>query len=78
MNNVDEQIKAFSKELQLLMEWEEQESNKIIARLKKENKILGLDGYNEEFSNIRQERNRRLEKLYETYGKLPIGTKLKL
>ena len=78
MNNVDEQIKAFSKELQLLMEWEEQESNKIIARLKKENKILGLDGYTEEFSNIRQERNHRLEKLYETYGKLPIGTKLKL
>ena len=32
------------------MEWEELESKKIIEKLESEGKVLGLDGYPEEFA----------------------------
>ena len=78
MNEIESRAENFSKELRELMIWEETEINKIIVRLKADNKILGLDGYSEEFAQIRQERSRRLELIIEKYKDLPLGTKLKL
>ncbi len=68
----------FSKELCDLMEWEEQETEKIFARLKSEGKVIGLDGYPEEFAAIQKERRRRWRELLEKYRPLPLGTKIKL
>ena len=68
----------FSKELRDLMEWEEQENEKIFARLKSEGKAIGLDGYPEEFAAIRKERRRRWRELLEKYRPLLLGTEIKL
>lgn len=74
MSTVEERAEAMSAELRLLMEWEQTESEKIIAQLKAEGKIIGLDGYPERFAYIRQERNRRLRTILEKYKDLPPDT----
>lgn len=75
---VSERQRAFSEEIRGLMEWEEAESEKVIARLKSDGKVLGLDGYPEEFAYIREERNRRWREILEKYRDLPPDTKIKL
>ena len=77
MDGNEERTENFSRELRDLMEWEEKENIKILNRLKNEGVVLGLDGHVEEFANIREARNQKLEKLIAKYN-LPSGTKLKL
>lgn len=77
MNKIGELAAAFSNELRNLMEWEERETGKVIANLKSEGKILGLDSCPEAFAAIRAERAHRLHEIFEKYN-LPPDTKLKL
>ena len=74
---LEERQEASSEEIRELMKWEETESAKVIARLESEGKVLGLDGYPEDFAYIRETRNRRLKDIFAKYN-LPPGTKLKL
>lgn len=74
---VMERQQAFSKEVKELFNWEEQESNRVITRLKLEGKKIGLDSYSEEFVYIRRERNRRWREILEKYKDLPPSTKIK-
>ena len=78
MTKIEERAQALSKELRELVIWEINEDDKIVARLKAEGKVLGLDGYPEEFAPIRRERERRLAEIFERYKDLPPDTKLKL
>lgn len=75
---LEEREKALSSEIRELFDWEDRESNKVIARLESEGKKLGLDSYPEEFAYIREERNRRWRAILEKYKDLPPDAKLKL
>ncbi|MBO5030751.1 MAG: hypothetical protein J6C19_14395 [Lachnospiraceae bacterium] len=65
MNNME----LAEKEYREVTEWVLSEEEKVMHRLKSENKYLGgLDGQEEEFAYIYAERNKRIKEIREKYG----------
>ena len=50
-----------------LIKWSNSEEDKVIAKLKSEGAVMGLDGHVEEFLYIRKEECRRLREMAEKY-----------
>lgn len=77
MNSLEEKKIKMAEEIIALMDWAHAESDKVIAKLKSENKMLGLGGHQEDFAYIRETEKRRLKEIVEKYN-LPLETKLSL
>ena len=77
MNSLEEKKIKMAEEIIALMDWAHAESDKVIAKLKSENKMLGLGGHQEDFAYIREAEKRRLKEIVEKYN-LPLETKLNL
>ena len=57
-----------------ILQWASAEYDKVLERLQRENKLKGLDSYSEEFSYIREERQKKVAALYNKYN-LPSEAK---
>lgn len=77
VSSLEEKKSEMAAEIIALMDWAHAESDKVIAKLKSEHKVLGLGGHQEEFAYIRETEKRRLKEIVDKYN-LPLKTKLNL
>ena len=63
-----EQKEKAQLEFNELIKWSNSEEDKVIAKLKSEGAVMGLDGHKEEFLYIRKEECRRLKEMAEKYN----------
>ncbi len=63
----EEQKEKAQLEFNELIKWSNAEEDKVIARLKSEGVVIGLDGHTEEFLYIRKEECRRLREMADKY-----------
>ena len=74
VDNSKENEALIKEEYISILQWASLEYDKVLERLQRENKLKGLDSYSEEFSYIREERQKKVAALYDKYN-LPSNAK---
>ena len=77
MDSVEEKKAKMTAEITALIDWSVTEGDKVVAQLKQEGAIMGLDCHQERFAYIRETKKQRLKEIIDRYN-LPLDTKLQL
>ena len=71
VNNSEIDYEQVKREYVSILQWANEECDKVLERLKNENKLVGLDSDSEAFAYIHNERKKKVAALYDKYSLPP-------